>query len=172
MRILGLVLAAASMATACSSSTSETPSVDDVGVAADTGSPAPDTGPATMDTGGTCTGLSGTYDCTRKRSASVPGSCDPTYKFVAAMPVKVTADAAAASGYRIEVGYTSEAGAVTFVPCTNNVSGCTIFATCLPDAGTDEVALTIDGNRVSGTLKRANKSPACTVNFDLTGTRK
>jgi hypothetical protein len=55
--------------------------------------------------------------------------------------------------------------------CTNNVSGCNIFATCEPSAGKDEVALRISGNTMSGTIKRNNASPACTINFDVACTR-
>lgn len=139
---------------------------------ADTGSGPIDTGSAKDTGGGVCTGLSGTYDCTRKRSTTSPGSCAPTYTFAPKIPVKITADSSSASGYKIEVGYTDGDGTVIYVACTNNVAGCTIFATCEPDAGTDQVTLTIDGNNVTGTLTRTNKSPACTVNFDVTGTRK
>lgn len=161
---------------ACSSSSDEpTTAADTGGGAEDTGATGVvDTGSGKVDTGegGVCTGLSGTYDCTRKRSMAMPGSCSPTLTFAAAIPVKITADTASASGYKIEVGYSDSMGTVTFVTCTNNVSGCTIFATCLPSAGTDQVTLTIDGNNVSGTIKRENKMPECTVNFDVTGTRK
>ena len=159
----------------CSSSPDvPTTSGDTGGGVEDTGTTVVDTGSAKVDTGGggVCSGLSGTYDCTRKRSTAMPGSCSPTLTFASSIPFKVTADGASASGYKIEVGYTDSMGTVTFASCTNNVSGCTIFATCLPDAGTDQVTLTIDGNNVSGTIKRDNKMPACTVNFDVTGTRK
>jgi hypothetical protein len=123
------------------------------------------------DAGPGCAAISGTYACTRKRSTSNPGSCSPTLTFNATMPVKIASDATSPSGFKVEVGYSDDNGNTTFSTCTNNIAGCTIFATCQPTAGTDQVTLTINGNIVSGTIARSNTTPACTVNFDISGAR-
>lgn len=130
-----------------------------------------DSGPA--DTGPVCSGISGTYSCTRKRSTTSPGSCAPGYTFNPSMPVRIAADPGEASGYKVEIGYTNNmTGETDWTTCTNNVTKCQIFATCTLASATDQVTLTISGNSVTGTLARTDTgSSTCTINFTITGSR-
>jgi len=155
---------------ACSSAESSTPTVADTGSAADTAVPV-DTGVTPTDAA-TCAGLSGTYDSTRKRSTTSPGSCSPTTTFAPALPVRISADPGSPSGYKVEVGYSNDTGEIIFSECVNNVSGCTVFATCSLETATDQLTLTVTDNKISGKIARTYTSPACTLNFDVSGTRK
>jgi hypothetical protein len=139
----------------------------DTGTVADTYTPPVDTGPS-------CSGLSGTYSATRKRSTGSPGSCPSTYSFVPNFPIRIAVDSTAASGYKMELGYTdSTTGAITFIACASvNVSGCTIYATCKPSVGTDQATFTIDGNNVTGKIERSDTDRSCTITFDVTGKRQ
>lgn len=151
------------------SSTTEAPTATDTGV--DSGTAAVDSG--TVDMGLNCSGLSGTYEGTRTRNKAMPGSCSPTYAFEPTFPIKINADSTSPSGYKVEVGYAAPGEPPMFVTCgSTNVVGCTIFASCKPGSGTDEITLTIAGNSVSGNIQRTNTSPMCTVNFDVVGVRK
>lgn len=128
--------------------------------------------------GPSCSGITGSYAMTRTRSKTNPGSCAPDYTFSASIPGKVTADGSEASGYRFEIGYSDPEGNVVFHECTNNVAQCSVFATCENGTVTetasitDQVNLKIDGNTITGTIARSLLDTKCTVNFDLTGTRK
>lgn len=129
--------------------------------------------------GPSCNGITGTYAIIRTRSKSNPGSCPPDYTFSPDIPGKVTADNAEASGYRFEIGYSKSDGSnTTFHVCTNNVTNCSIFATCdnktqVDDPTiTDQLKLIINNNSISGSIERTLLDTKCTVNFDLTGTRK
>ncbi len=164
-----LMLALVSLA--CSSSESGSPTNTDTGTASTDSGASTDTGTTTTDAG-TCAGLSGTYDSTRKRSTTSPGSCSPTTTFAPAMPVRISADAGSPSGYKVEVGYTNTSGEVIFSECVNNVSGCKVFATCSLETATDQLTFTITDNKLSGTIARTYKDPVCTLNFDVSGTRK
>jgi hypothetical protein len=122
-----------------------------------------------------CNGITGTYDITRTRSKSNPGSCPPTYSVNPSIPGKVTADSASPSGFKFEIGYSDPDGKVVFLECTNNVNKCSIFATCANSDKTltDQVTLDVSGNGISGTIARIVKDMNdCTVNFDLSGTRQ
>lgn len=128
--------------------------------------------------GPSCSGITGSYAMTRTRSKTNPGSCAPDYTFSPSIPGKVTADGSEASGYRFEIGYSDPEGNVVFHECTNNVAQCSVFATCENGTATetasitDQVNLKIDGNTITGTIARSLLDTKCTVNFDLTGTRK
>lgn len=121
-----------------------------------------------------CSGITGTYDMTRARSKTNPGSCPPTLQVNPKIPGKVTADNNEPSGYRVEIGYSNldTPNDFNFKPCTNNVAGCAIFATCSPTGATDQIKLTISGNTISGTIERYDNDDNCSVNFLLSGTRK
>lgn len=122
-----------------------------------------------------CNGITGTYAITRTRSKSSPGSCPPNYEFNPSLPGKVTADSTSPSGFRFEIGYSDDEGNIFFQSCTNNVTQCSIFATCANDDSTltDQVTLNVNANAISGTIARVLKSMNdCTVNFDLSGTRQ
>jgi len=142
----------------------------------DTGNTVPaDTYTPPLDTGPTCSGLSGTYDATRVRSTTTPGSCPSTYTFVSTFPVRIAVDSGAASGYKVELGYTdSSTGGILFVACASvNASGCTLYATCKPDPEiTDQATLTIDGNSLVGKIERNDAIRSCTITFNVTGKRR
>ena len=122
----------------------------------------------------TCSGISGTYDVTRTRSETRPGSCPPDSPFSPSLPISIVADSTEASGYYVKVGYTNlETGEVTFYKCVNNISNCSVFATCARESvSRDEVELRISGNSVTGTLARSDLNNNCTINFDLEGGRQ
>jgi hypothetical protein len=121
-----------------------------------------------------CNGITGTYDMIRTRDKTNPGSCPPTLQVNPKIPGKVTADSKEPSGFRVEIGYSDikTPTEFNFGTCTNNVAGCSIFATCSPDGASDQIQLTIDGNAISGTIERFDQDDNCSVNFVLTGTRK
>lgn len=119
-----------------------------------------------------CFGISGTYDVTRTRSLSRPGSCPPGQEFNPSLPISIVADQDEPSGYRVKVGYTTPDGEYSFEECVNNVSECSVFATCEPSSARDEVELEIAGNSVTGTLARTDFDDDCTINFDLEGARQ
>lgn len=73
----------------------------------------------------------------------------------------------------LEVGYTEyETGNVSFVGCVTNVAGCSLFATCEPDVGTDEISITFQDDHFEGTMTRSDATQGCTVNFDISGVRE
>lgn len=124
-----------------------------------------------------CNGITGTYAMIRTRDGSSPGSCPPNYQYNPSMPGKVTVDATKPSGFDVQIGYSDTAGEIIYSSCTNNVVGCKIFATCVPDAGTDQVTLDITGNSITGTLSRTSSggndcSVGGTINFVVSGTRQ
>jgi hypothetical protein len=119
-----------------------------------------------------CSGISGTYDVTRIRSVSRPGSCPPNHTVNPSLPISIVADSDEASGYRVRVGYTNPDGEHIFNTCVSNVAQCSVFATCEPTSARDEVELEIAGNVITGTLARTYFDDDCTINFDLAGERQ
>jgi hypothetical protein len=114
--------------------------------------------------------LSGTYAAGRFRSSTAPGSCPADYSnFTENTPIRITA-VGGTTGYQVDVGYTDGTGKRIFVTCTSNVSGCTVYATCKPDAGTDQATFTLSGDTLTGTISRTTTT-GCTVNFTISGGR-
>lgn len=119
-----------------------------------------------------CTSISGTYSASRSRSKTKPGSCEEgsaATKFSSSIPIKITAEGA---GFVVDVGYSTPDGELKYARCTSNVAGCVVFATCEPNAGTDQLTFTIDGESLSGTIERVTSETKCTINFDVKGNRK
>lgn len=121
---------------------------------------------------GKACGFFGTYMGKRARSTNAPGSCGSNYPFETAVPLRISADSNATSGYRVEVGYADPAGAITYTACKNSVQrdSCSVFATCERSADLDEITFEICGDEIRGTIERS-AAEKCTVNFILGGSR-